>query len=212
MSKPSSAKPGSCFSTPFSPPQERGNSSYQLPNRARSRSTSMASGCSERDAAVTGLDALDCCEQLGPECDIVLGRLRDVGIGKGVLRVVDQRPVGFLGRRLYCRRAGGVRPLRARRRGRAVPRRPCARARRARCRTRRSTPRRCTPSGLPGRHRSCRPSGRRLGGRRSAPSRPRAVCVVCGGLYRTTARRRSWPSRKMSASTVTVSPTQRLAG
>ena len=45
-SKPSSASFGTAFSTPLNPPQERGKSSYQLPNRARSRSTSTSSGAS----------------------------------------------------------------------------------------------------------------------------------------------------------------------
>ena len=43
MSKPSAARSGSTAATPENPPHERGNSSYQAPNRARSRSTSRRS-------------------------------------------------------------------------------------------------------------------------------------------------------------------------
>ena len=41
MSKPSAASSGSTSATPRKPPHERGKSSYQAPNRARSRSTSI---------------------------------------------------------------------------------------------------------------------------------------------------------------------------
>ena len=46
-SKPRSASAGSCSWTPANPPNERGNSSYQAPTRARSRSTS-TSYCAPR--------------------------------------------------------------------------------------------------------------------------------------------------------------------
>ena len=41
-SKPSSASRGSCASTPASPPKDRGNNSYQEPNRASAGSTSIS--------------------------------------------------------------------------------------------------------------------------------------------------------------------------
>ena len=43
MSKPRAAISGNAAATPRNPPHERGNSSYQAPNRARSRSTSSRS-------------------------------------------------------------------------------------------------------------------------------------------------------------------------
>ncbi len=43
MSKPSAARSGSTAATPRKPPHDRGNSSYQAPNRARTRSTSIPS-------------------------------------------------------------------------------------------------------------------------------------------------------------------------
>ncbi len=100
MSKPSSASRGSWALTPISPPQERGNSSYQLPNLALRRSTSIAYGLWEGDAAVAGLDPLDGREQLGPEGDVVLGRLGDLVVGERGDGVPDQGLVGVVRGRL----------------------------------------------------------------------------------------------------------------
>ena len=55
MSKPSAARSGSTAATPRKPPHERGNSSYQAPKRARSRSTSIRS-----TALLTALLRLRC--------------------------------------------------------------------------------------------------------------------------------------------------------
>ena len=84
---------------------------------------------------------------------------------------------------------------------RAGPRRACARARHARCRTGRSTPAPCTPSDRCGRPRTPRPSAPRRDARRCAASRLSRQCCSPGPRKRTTARRRSWPSRNASACT-----------
>ena len=57
---------GAPHGPPRSPPQERGNSSYQAPKRARTRSTSIASGRSSVVAAGAIRVALDRGEQLRP--------------------------------------------------------------------------------------------------------------------------------------------------
>ena len=49
---------------------------------------------------MAGLDALDRREQLVAERDVVLGGLRDLVVRQGFDRVLDERLVGFLGRRL----------------------------------------------------------------------------------------------------------------
>ena len=112
-----------------------------------------------RHGAVAGLDPLDGCEQLGAERHVVLGRLGDVLVAQGGDRVLDQRLVGL--RLGFARPRSGEagRPRRARRRGRAGCAATLREARRARCRTRRSTPRPCTPSG-PGRSTSKSPAQR----------------------------------------------------
>ena len=135
-SKPSSASRGSCSSTPFRPPQERGNSSYQAPKRARSRSTSSGSGGSSVRRAVALGGALDRGEQLVPERGVVLGRARATSRPRATrarARSSSRSPVALraLGRLARAAR----RPRRARRRGRPGRPRPCAAARRARWRT-----------------------------------------------------------------------------
>ena len=64
-------------STPRRPPQDRGNSSYQLLNRPVAVDLDRYR-LPEGHAAVAGLDALERGEQLGAEGDVVLGRLGDL--------------------------------------------------------------------------------------------------------------------------------------
>ena len=66
MSKPSAARSGSTAATPRKPPHERGKSSYQAPNRARSRSTSIRS-----TALLTALLRLRSRERLRREAPLV---------------------------------------------------------------------------------------------------------------------------------------------
>ena len=80
-----------------SPPQERGNSSYQLPNRRPQPVDFDGDGLREGDAAVAGLDPLDGGEQLGAERDVVLGRLGNLGVAERGHGVLDQRLVALVG-------------------------------------------------------------------------------------------------------------------
>ena len=66
------------------------------------------------------------------------------------------------------------------------------------------------PAARSSRRRSCRPSGRRARCASKAVIGVSSQRVPPGALYLTTARSFSCPSRKMSASTATVSPTVRL--
>ena len=100
---PSRRARGSCASTPFRPPQERGKTSYQAPKRARTRSTSSASDGSSCGVAVALGVALDGGEQLVAHRGVVLGGLEDLGVVEHAERVLDQ----LAGRRPW-RAAGRV--------------------------------------------------------------------------------------------------------
>ena len=135
MSKPSSARRGSCVSTPLRPPKlareqlvpgaEAGALAVDL-DRQRA--------CEAARAVALGV-RLDGREQLGAERGVVLGGLGRLGVLERVERVLDERlvsPCPWSGSSVSWSSTAPSRQLA----GQVVlaARRSCARARRARCR------------------------------------------------------------------------------
>ena len=84
---------GSCRSTPSSPPHERGNSSYQAPKRARTRSTSIASGRSSVTLPWRSWVRSTASNSSGPSATSCLAGSGERGVLERRQRVLDQRPV-----------------------------------------------------------------------------------------------------------------------